>query len=202
MSAERLILGSASPGRAMILRRLGLPFEVVPSTVDESACDEGVPSRRAQLLAKLKALDVAARHPEATVIGCDSVVETAGGELLEKPTDGEDAKRMLRLLSGHQAHCHSGICVVRGDKAVLGLCTTAVTFAPLNEQMINWWIAQGGWAGCAGAFQIEGRCQLLISKIEGDFTSVVGLPVYVLGTLLKEVDYTLWDSASWHAAMA
>lgn len=200
MPADRLILGSASPGRAMIFRRLGLPFEVVPSTVDELAIPESVPSRRAQLLARLKAEDVAARHPDDTVIGCDSVVETATGELLEKPADAADAARMIRQLSGRTAHCHSGMCVIRGGKSAVGLCTTAVTFAELSDDMVAWWVAQGGWEGCAGAFQIEGRCQLLISKIEGDFTSVVGLPVFVLGTLLREVGYPLWEDATWPKA--
>ncbi len=181
----------------MIFRRLGLPFEVSPSTVDEPAHPEQVPSVRARQLARLKAEDVATRHPHDTVIGCDSVVETADGHLLEKPIDAADAERMIRLLSGRQAHCHSGICVIRNGQAAVGLCTTAVTFAPLSDEMVAWWIAHGGWEGCAGAFQIEGRCQLLIRKIEGDFTSVVGLPVYVLGSLLQEVGYPLWDQVTW-----
>lgn len=201
MPVEPLILASASPGRAMVFRRLGLPFEVVPSTVDEPAIPEPVPSRRAQLLARLKAEEVAASRPGHIVIGCDSVVETASEVLLEKPTDAADARRMLELLSGKTAHCHSGVCVIGNGQTAAGLCTTLVTFAELSPEMIDWWVAQGGWEGCAGAFQIEGRCQLLISKIEGDFTSVVGLPVYVLGTLLKEVGYPLWEKASWPQAM-
>ncbi len=197
MAIPSLILGSASPGRAMIFKRLGLQFQVDPSRIDEESVVEPVPSRRAELLAKLKAEDVAARHPDAVVIGCDSVVETASGVLLEKPVDAADAKRMLELLSGKSALCHSGMCVVGMGKTAVGLCTTEVTFCPLTPQMIDWWIAQGGWQGCAGAFQIEGRCQLIISRIKGDFTSVVGLPVYVLGQLLREVGYPLWETAAW-----
>lgn len=184
----------------MIFRRLGLPFEVVPSTVDEPAIPEPVPSRRAQLLARLKAEDVASSRQDRIVIGCDSVVETASEILLEKPTDADDARRMLQLLSGKTAYCHSGVCVVGNGKSAVGLCTTRVTFAELSPEMIEWWIAQGGWEGCAGAFQIEGRCQLLINKIEGDFTSVVGLPVYVLGKLLRDVDYPLWENTNWPKA--
>jgi septum formation protein len=197
MTDQPLVLASASPGRAMIFRRLGLPFEAVPSTVDEPAVPEPVPSRRAQLLARLKAEDVAKGRPDRIVIGCDSVVETASEMLLEKPVDAADARRMLQLLSGKAADCHSGMCVVGNGKMAMGLCTTRVTFAELSPEMIDWWIGQGGWEGCAGAFQIEGRCQLLISQIEGDFTSVVGLPVFLLGKLLREVGYPLWDAVAW-----
>jgi septum formation protein len=119
------------------------------------------------------------------------------GELLEKPVDAADAARMLRVLSDSTALCHSGICVVHNERIARGLCTTAVTFTDLSDEMIDWWVRHGGWQGCAGAFQIEGMAQLLIRKIEGDFTSVVGLPVFELGRLLRELQYPLWDAESW-----
>lgn len=169
----------------MLLGGLGIDFTVVPSAVQEDAYAETDPSRRAQALARLKAQDVAARAPDSIVIGCDTLVVAPDGTLLEKPTDAHDAERMLRLQSGGTSIVHSALCVVDEHGGLHeALSSSSVTFAALTNAQIRWWIGTGLWQGRSGAFQIDGRGQLLIARIEGDWTSIVGLPVFELGRIL------------------
>ena len=113
-----LILASASPQRKTLLQGLGLTFEVVPSRVHESSCTERDPVRRAELLSQLKARDVTRQHKGCVVIGCDTLVVSSDGQLLEKPSDAEDARRMLTLQSGKTSLVHSGVTVIseRGEE--------------------------------------------------------------------------------------
>lgn len=196
----RLILASASPQRKILLSGLGFSFEVIPSTVDEDAHPEADPARRAAILAKLKALDVHARHPEATVIGCDTLV-VAGEKtcaprvstLLEKPKDAADARRMLQLQSGETSVVHSAVCIVDASgKTHEGISTSSVTFKKLSDKEIDWWIDTKLWQGRSGGFQIDGLGQLMIKSITGDWTGIVGLPVFLLGKLLTEAGYEVW----------
>ncbi len=182
----RIILASASPQRRELLQGLGLSFEVMPSSVDESACAEKDPAVRASVLARLKAEDVHALHPDACVIGCDTLVVSADGTLLEKPVDAADAERMLRLQSGNISTVHSALCVIGSDGIQDGISSSHVRFKKLSEEDVVWWISTGQWKDRSGAFQIDGRGQLMIEKIEGDWTGVVGLPVYLLGELMKK----------------
>lgn len=184
---EQWILASASPQRKSLLEELGVRFTVIPSGVRESACDERDPVRRAEVLAQWKARDVAHLHPERLVIGCDTLVVSAEGHVLEKPADSEDARRMLRLQSGRTSLVHSGVAVIAEDGTEhSGVSTSAVTFKKLSSQEEDWWIAGECWRDRSGAFQIDGPGQLLIERMEGDWTGVVGLPVFLLGELLTK----------------
>jgi septum formation protein len=180
-----LVLASSSPQRRLLLQGLGMEFIVDPSNVDEDACTERDAAKRAAHLARLKAQDVMGRHPGACIIGCDTLVQAPSGEILEKPMDAADARRMLRLQSGGISLVHSGLCVIdAAGQAYEGLSSSSVHFAPLSDEDIDWWIDTKEWEGRSGAFQIDGRGQLMIERIEGDWTSVVGLPVFLLGRLL------------------
>lgn len=182
-----LVLASSSPQRRLLLQGLGVEFIVDPSNVDENACTERDAAKRAAHLARLKAQDVMGRHPGACVIGCDTLVEAPTGEILEKPMDEADARRMLRLQSGATSIVHSGLCVIApSGEAHEGMCSSAVQFAKLSDADVEWWIGTGEWQNRSGAFQIDGRGQLMIERIEGDWTSVVGLPVFLLGQLLRK----------------
>src|SRR3989338_10772228 len=121
-----LILASASPQRKTLLAGLGITFEVIPSAVDESAFGERDPVRRAELLSTLKAREVASRHPSSIIIGCDTLVVSAGEEILEKPRDAQDALRMLRLQSGRTSIVHSGVTVISGGKEFSGISSSSV----------------------------------------------------------------------------
>lgn len=184
---KSLILASASPQRKALLSGLGLTFDVIASRVDESACGEADPARRAELLSALKARDVASRHPGRVIIGCDTLVVSHNRQLLEKPRDDEDALKMLRLQSGTTSLVHSGVTVIseRGEECS-GLSTSSVTFKKLSPDEEKWWIDTKLWEDRSGAFQIDGPGQLMIEKIEGDWSGIVGLPVFLLGELLQK----------------
>lgn len=183
--AFSVILASASPQRRQLLQGLGIPFTVEPSSIEESACDENDPLHRAAHLARMKAQDVAARHPNAWVMGCDTLVVAPDGSLLEKPADAADAERMLRRQSGGVSTVHSGLCVTGPGGMFEGMSSSRVRFARLSERDIAWWMDSGHWRNRSGAFQIDGSGQLLIEHLEGDWTGVVGLPVYLFGQLLR-----------------
>lgn len=189
-----IILASSSPQRKQILAALGLQFSIHPSSVDEESETEQNPGVRAEKLAIFKAQDIAKQFPESIVIGCDTLVVSPSGERLEKPIDAEDARRMLRSYSGATAIVHSGLCVIApGGKSASGLSSSSVKFRTLQQEDIDWWVRTNLWQGRSGAFQIDGLGQLLIEEITGEFTSVVGFPVYLFGQLLEKVGYNLQE---------
>lgn len=187
-----LVLASASPQRRELLEGLGLPFTVQVSRVSESDVLERDPVVRAQILARLKAQDVALLYPDAVVIGCDTLVVAHDGTLLEKPADAAEARAMIALQSGHVSTVHSGLCVLNPEGAAFeGVSSSAVRFKKMADADLDWWVSTGCWRDRSGAFQIDGSGQLLIERIEGDWTGVVGLPVFLLGELLKEAGWPL-----------
>jgi len=186
---ERLILASASPQRTVLLERMGITFEVIPSNIDESLCVETDPIARAKMLASMKAEFVAQKHPSAWVIGCDTLVVSSENELLEKPRDEEDARAMLGKQSGTISHVHSALSLLRGeDDRYEGLSSSEVHFIELTQEDIDWWINTGLWQGCSGAFQIEGPGERLFKAVIGDWAGVVGLPVDLLRKLMAEAN--------------
>ncbi len=189
-----IILASASPQRKRLLEGLGIEFVVVPSQVNEEACTEQNPSKRAQMLAREKADEVAARHRGRWIVGCDTLVAAPDGTVLEKAIDDADARRMLALQSGSVSIVHSGLALVRPDGAVFdGLSSSNVHFRHLTDADIDWWIASNLWKDRSGSFQIDGPGQLMIERIEGDWTSVVGFPVFLFGKLAKEAGFSFSD---------
>ena len=171
------ILASQSSQRRDILQKLGVPFEVIPSHCDESAITERDPIKRALLLADAKAASVSARYPDRWVIGADTLVVSADPELLEKPVDEEDARRMLRLHSGRTSVVHSALALLRGEERKIGISTASVTFKMLKPEDIEWWIGTGLWRDRSGAFQIEGEGQKIIEGFTGELETIVGFPV-------------------------
>ncbi len=189
----RLILASASPQRKTLLEGLGVAFDIIPSTVDEDAHPEKSPCERSVILARLKAEEIAAKNPGSIVIGCDTLVVSHTGELLEKPNDERDARRMLEAQSGAISQVFSALCVIdaTGNKHE-DVSTSSVRFKKLTPKDIRWWIDTGLWRGRSGSFQIDGPGQLMIEHIEGDWSGIVGLPVYVLGQLLEMAGFSVY----------
>lgn len=182
-----LILASASPQRSKLLEQIDVPFEVHPSAVDETACTEGNPTARALHLCELKARDRAAHHPDRWILGADTLVEAHDGTLLEKPADADGARWMLGLHSGKTSAVHSALCLISPSGDVhKRLHSSQVTFRELQQRDIEWWIDTNLWQGRSGGFQIDGKGQLLIAHIEGDWTAIVGLPVFAFGELCEE----------------
>lgn len=189
-----LVLASASPQRKELLEGLGLPFTVQISRVAETDVRERDPIVRAQMLAKIKAEDVASMHPHAFIIGCDTLVVAHDGTLLEKPADAAEARAMIALQSGKVSTVHSGLCILSPDGTVHeGVSSSSVHFKKLDDAELDWWVSTGCWRDRSGAFQIDGLGQLIIEKIAGDWTGVVGLPVFLLGEMLKEAGYGVED---------
>lgn len=188
----QLILASASPQRKTLLEGLGIAFKVIPSGIKEDDHPEPDPLQRSKDLARLKAQDIARKNPEAVVIGCDTLVVAADGTLLEKPVSGDDALRMLRLQSGKTSVVHSALCVVDAQGGFHeAVSSSDVRFKKLTDKEMEWWISTNLWQGRSGGFQIDGPGQLMIEHIEGDWTGIVGLPVFLLGQLLQKAGYTL-----------
>ena len=190
---RKIVLASASPQRRQLLEGLTIPFEVcVTGVEDESDVTHIDPVERAQFFARLKAERARDMHLHAWIIGCDTLVVAADGTLLEKPGNAGEARAMIRLQSGKTSLVHSGLCIINPQGEVQeGLSTSAVTFKRLSPQEVDWWIATRLWVGRSGSFQIDGPGQLMIERIEGDWSSVVGLPVFLLGQLLKKAGWDL-----------
>jgi septum formation protein len=184
---ERLVLASASPRRAEILRAVGWAFEVAAANVDEAARDGEEVSEYVERLACEKAEAVAEGRASGLVLGADTVV-AVGGQVLGKPVDTEDARRMLRLLSGRWHDVLTGVALVRAEtrEVLVAHELTRVRFAPLTEDEIAWYVATGEPADKAGAYAVQGRAALFIEEIEGDYWNVVGLPVRLVYKLAGE----------------
>ena len=190
--SQHLVLASASPQRKQLLQGLGLTFEVHPSGFDESSCDEKNPIERCKHLAAHKAQEVNERFPDSFVIGCDTLVVAADDTILEKAPTAQAAKEAISRLSGNTCFVHSGLSVFDPQqKHYEGVCSSQVTFKQLTDEEIDWWISTDLWKDRSGSFQIDGPGQLMIENIEGDWSSIVGLPVYLLGQLLREAGFHL-----------
>ncbi len=181
----RLILASASPRRRELLASLGLRFDVIPSEVDETVPDLlPDPCLTARRLAAAKAEAVARLHPDAVVVGADTLV-CLGRRSLAKPADEADAARMLRLLSGKTHRVITGIAVCGKGRTARASETTWVTFRPLMEQEILEYVRTGEPLDKAGAYGIQAGAGSFVARVEGCYNNVVGLPVARLVRLLR-----------------
>lgn len=180
-----IILASASPRRKELIHLISDDVTVQPSDVDETVpegmdCD-AVP----EFLAVKKAAAVAKQFPDDTVIGCDTSV-IVDDIILGKPTDREDAKRMLGMLSGKSHKVITGCAVFKSGRSASFSEVTSVRFHPLTEAEIEWYLNTNEPFDKAGAYGIQGYGSLLIEGINGDYFNVVGLPVSKLNRLLKK----------------
>jgi septum formation protein len=180
ISKQPLILASGSPRRAEILNAVGWPFEAITAGIDETLGLDEQPLDYVQRLAREKAQAVAAKLEAGLVLGADTTV-VVEGELLGQPEDDEDARRMLRLLSGKWHEVLTGVALVRiGDDTRVDYERTWVRFAEMSEEEVAWYVASGEPKGKAGAYGIQGKASLFISGIEGDYFNIVGLPVHLV----------------------
>jgi septum formation protein len=182
-----LILASASPRRAELLRNAGIAFTVVPAHVPEEPSPGESPIAYAQRLARDKALAVLARHPADTVLGADTVV-VVDEHLLEKPIDAADAARMLRLLSGRTHEVITGVCVAHSGFQRIEAEVTEVSFAPLSDSEIADYVGSGEPMDKAGAYAIQGIASRWAKRIAGCYFNVVGLPVPRVYRLLRATE--------------
>ena len=180
----RLILASASPRRAELLRAAAIEFEVRVADVDERVLDGESPETYVRRVAEAKAQIVHAQYPLATVLAADTSV-VIDDRILGKPADREEARRMLRLLSGRVHEVLTGVTVIGDDDGVdTRTAVTAVEFAALDARDIDWYVTSGEPMDKAGAYAIQGLASRFITRIEGSYSNVVGLPVAVVHEML------------------
>ncbi len=187
----RLVLASASPRRAEVLRDAGISFETLATTVDESPMENELPRELVLRLAQAKARAAAERLPApAIVVGADTEV-VVEGRALGKPTSEESARQMLRQLSGRTHEVLGGLAVVRlpDGAARLEHEITRVTFAPLDPAEIADYIASGEPFGKAGGYAIQGRGGRFVIRVEGCCFNIVGLPLARLYRILRELGW-------------
>jgi septum formation protein len=182
---QRLVLASASPRRHDLLAQVGLaPDAVDPSGIDETSLPGELPARHALRLAEAKARALASRHPDAFVLGADTVV-ACGRRILPQALEREAARECLALLSGRRHRVHGGIALVVGDGGLIARrVETAVAFRRLDAAEIDEYLATGEWHGKAGGYAIQGMAARFIRAIIGSYTNVVGLPLFETVNLL------------------
>ena len=185
---SRLILASKSPRRSELLKKAGLTFSVIPSDFDEDTVALSNPDSDVVTLAESKALDVSRKHPDAWVIGADTIV-LIGRKILGKPASAEEAFEMLQRLSGktHQVLTGYCICCKKKNRVFSETVKTDVNFKRLTDAEINWYIQTGEPFDKAGGYAIQGIGSFLVRSINGSYTNVVGLPVCeVMEHLIRE----------------
>lgn len=183
--SSRIILASSSPRRIELLRALGLKFEVVTSEIEEKQEPTTSISELVEHNALVKARDVSKKFASGLVIGADTVV-VFEGKIYGKPTDLEDARRMLRTLAGRTHQVYSGVAVVRVEdgESRTAHAVTDVTFRCLSEEQIDRYLRMIDPLDKAGAYAIQGAGGIIIEKISGCYYNVVGLPLITLDKLL------------------
>lgn len=183
--ARQIVLASRSPRRAELLTAAGISFEVLAADIDETPHPNEAPAAYVERLAIEKARAVLALRPGARVLGADTTV-TIDGEILGKPEDDADALRMLRMLNGRPHDVHTGVAVVSTSGVRSAVDTTRVWFDAMTEEDISWYVATGEPVDRAGAYAIQGFASRFITRIDGSYSNVVGLPVALVSSILKE----------------
>ena len=192
MLKEKMVLASKSPRRAEILRAVGWEFEAVAANIDETRIESEDAVSYVKRLAQTKAETVANRiSSDALVLGADTVV-VIDGEILGQPRDDQDARRMLKLLSGKRHEVLTGLALVRPGRTpriVVNHETTRVRFCEMSAAEIDWYVATGEPSDKAGAYAIQGRGAIFIKEIQGDYFNIVGLPVRLFYELMSDTLY-------------
>ena len=182
-----LVLASASPRRAGLLRAAGIPFDVVAADVDERQHADEDAGTYVQRLAAAKAAHVAKAHPGRAVLGADTTV-VVDGEVLGKPGDAAEAASMLGRLSGRSHFVLTGVCLIRADgRAETSVATTTVEFRPVTAAEIARYVATGEPMDKAGAYAIQGGAGGFVTRIDGDYDNVVGLPVALIQAMCRRL---------------
>lgn len=191
MTLPRFILASASPRRADLLKELGLKFDVIPSQADEIAPSHLSPHEICQVNAHRKARPAAQANPDALVIAADTIV-CLGKRLFGKPRNETEARRMLQALAGKTHQAITGVCLIElaARREKLFAVSTSVTFRPLTAAQIRDYVRNVHTLDKAGAYAIQERGDMIVDKIDGSHSNVVGLPLERLREELRH-----WGSA-------
>ena len=190
---EPIILASASPRREEFFRLLGLPFTSMPSHVEEDFDEHCEPRTIAEELAERKVRKTVESLKDLAsswVFGVDTLI-ALDGKIYGKPSSREDAGNMLRAFSGRTHKVISGMALYKGLTNTLDCRSVAseVSFAPLSESEIDWYLDSGEWQGVAGAYRIQGLASCFITGISGSYSSIIGLPLREFYVMLRDNGY-------------
>lgn len=180
----QLVLASRSPRRIDLVSQLGLTAQVVPADIDETPLHHENPVAYVERLARAKANAVFARVDGAsTVLAADTTVDL-DGQIFGQPIDDADARRMLKSLSGRTHRVHTAVAVVRSDGESATVVTSLVTFVPITDALLDWYMGTGESVGKAGSYAIQGHGAVLVETVRGSTSNVVGLPLRETAALL------------------
>lgn len=190
----RFVLASASARRQELLQRMNIPYEIIVSDFNEDSVSfEGNPSDYVKELAMEKANSVSETlSGDSLVIGADTIVY-ANSQILGKPKNRQDAKRMMKLLQGTDHYVYSGVALIhpaRNLKTAFSVVTT-VSFSKMDDNEIEFYLTRDEWQDKAGAYGIQGAAGIYIRGIHGDYYNVMGLPLQELYTRLREYSYIM-----------
>lgn len=186
MTPLRVILASQSPRRRELLTLIGIPHEIEPADIDETLLPDELPAPHAERLAREKVAVIASRHPEAVVVGADTIV-VLDGDVLGKPASAAEARATLHRLSGRTHTVHTAVAVAYRGRSASGIESVEVTFRPLDEERIARYVATGEPMDKAGSYGIQGFGATIVERIHGDYFSVMGLAVGRLIAMLSDV---------------
>lgn len=178
-----IILASKSPRRIELFKKLNLPFSCITPDIDETMDLTFGLEKAVANLAYKKANSIIEKHPSSIIIGADTIV-TISNNILGKPKDKQDAFNMLRLLSGKTHKVMTGVCILTDNRMESFCDTSEVTFHPLTDEEIEKYIETGEPMDKAGAYGIQGQGALLVKHINGDFYSIMGLPIARINQIL------------------
>jgi len=184
LTRARVVLASQSPRRRELLTLVGIPHEVRPADIDETYLAGEQPRAHAERLARGKA--AAIHEPDAVVIGSDTIV-VVDGDVLGKPRDEGDAARMLRRISGRTHVVMTAVAVAWQGRIESAVEEVSVTFHPLSDADIAAYVATGEPMDKAGAYGIQGYGATIVSRVDGDYFAVMGLPLQLLVRVLQRV---------------
>ena len=193
---EPIILASSSPRRQEIFKELGIPFRVIMPEINETYPKDLSFEKIPEYLASKKVEAVIRQLPSGQMIpwvfGADTLV-FKDDKILGKPESQEQAIQFLKDLSGTTHKVVTSIALFNGKLSYLSTRTSinSVTFAPLSDKEIDWYIQTGEWHGVAGAYRIQGLASCFISHIEGSYSSIIGLPIFEFYDILKEQGYSI-----------
>jgi septum formation protein len=188
-----LVLASASPRRRELLQGLGLAFTIRPADLDETPFPNEEPGPYVLRLAKAKAAAVV--QPGEIALAADTVV-VLDGELLGKPTDAQDAEKMLAKIAGKEHQVYTGVALhhaAEPARETSNLTLSNVRMAPMTPETIAWYVATGEPMDKAGSYAVQGLGALFVEAIEGNYTNVVGLPLPAVKALFGELGWGVLD---------
>ena len=189
----KLVLASGSPRRSELLRAAGIEFTIRVADVDETVLPNELPRDYVVRLSREKAQAVASEIGDGEIVlGADTTVVVLN-EIAGKPIDENDARRMLKLLSGKWHEVLTGVSLVNDGKVISDIALTRVKFAKLSEEEIDWYISTGEAMDKAGAYGIQGYASRFVERIEGSYSNVLGLPVQMVYRMIADCGLRIAD---------